>query len=106
MFTFLGFQTPATPIAESIIIFHNDLMILLVFVVFFVAFILFRIVYFFRSTKTVSKVVHGSVVEVVWTLIPAVLLIIVAIPSFSLLYGIDEVVDCDLTVKVLGNQWY
>ena len=104
----LGFQTPATAISESIIKFHNDLMLLLVFVVVFVGFLLFRTVWHFRSgrNKVVNKNVHGTVIEVVWTVIPAVLLMIVGIPSFTLLYGIDEVIESDVTVKVVGNQWY
>lgn len=104
----MGFQDPATPIAEGIIRFHHDLMFVLVFVSSFVAWIMVRIVYHFYHTKNPvpSTVVHGTTIEIVWTLIPAFTLVTVAIPSFALLYSVDEMTDPALTVKVIGHQWY
>ena len=103
-----GFQDPATPIAEGIIRFHHDLMFILIFVVVFVGWILFRILSKFNSTefKQPSSIVHGTTIEIVWTLIPAFILIVIAVPSFSLLYSVDEVLDPALTVKIVGHQWY
>lgn len=103
-----GFQDPATPIAEGIIRFHHDLMFILIFVVVFVCWILFRILSKFNSTdfKQPSAVVHGTSIEIVWTLIPAFILMIIAVPSFSLLYSVDEILDPALTVKIVGHQWY
>jgi heme/copper-type cytochrome/quinol oxidase subunit 2 len=51
-------------------------------------------------------VVHAPILEIVWTLIPAIILVFVAIPSFSLLYSMDEIVEPLLTIKVIGHQWY
>jgi len=104
----LGFQDPATPIAEGIIRFHHDLMFILVLVSVFVAWMMSRCVMHFNqaSNPTPSKVVHGTVIEVVWTIIPARILVGIAVPSFALLYSVDERVDPALTVKIIGHQWY
>lgn len=51
------------------------------------------------------QIVHGSVIEVVWTIIPAVILIAVAVPSFALLYAADDIDVPALTLKVVGHQW-
>lgn len=104
----LGLQDPATPVMEGIINFHNDLMVLLVFVVVFVSFMLWRIVHHFTYTQNPRSdgVVHGTMIEIIWTILPAIALMIVAVPSFALLYAVDEVVDPALTVKIVGHQWY
>lgn len=104
----LGFQDPATPVAEGILRFHHDLIIILIFVVIFVAWILIRIIIKFDSqiNEKPSTVVHGTTIEVIWTLIPAVLLMVIAVPSFALLYSVDEIVDPSITLKVIGHQWY
>jgi cytochrome c oxidase subunit 2 len=103
-----GFQDPATPIAEGIIRFHHDLMFVLVFVSVFVAWMRGRGVRHFneRANPSPSEVVHGTSLEVVWTIIPARILVGIAVPSFALLYSVDERVDPALTVKVVGHQWY
>lgn len=103
-----GMQDPATPVAEGIMHFHHDLMLVLIFVVVFVSWILGRAVYHFAEEKNpkADGVVHGTVIEIVWTLLPAVLLMVIAVPSFALLYSVDEVVDPSLTVKIIGHQWY
>jgi len=117
----IGFQDPATPIAEGIIRFHHDLMFVLVFVSVFVAWMRARCVMHFsvRGTRVgegrtkvhpmtgvPSQVVHGAFIEVVWTIIPALILVAIAVPSFALLYSVDERADPALTVKVVGHQWY
>jgi len=51
-------------------------------------------------------IVHAPLLEIIWTLIPALILLFVAIPSFSLLYSIDEIIEPTLTIKVIGHQWY
>jgi len=103
-----GLQEPASPVAEGIIRFHHELMFVLVFVTVFVSWMLRRIIYKFsaESNPVASKMVHGAVIEVVWTMIPAMVLVIIAIPSFALLYSLDEAVDPALTVKIVGHQWY
>ena len=79
-----GIQDPATPVAEGIIRFHHDLIFIIIFVVVFVSWMLFRLLMQFNSVTnpTPSHVVHGTVIEIVWTIIPALLLIIIAVPSW------------------------
>jgi cytochrome c oxidase subunit 1 len=52
------------------------------------------------------RISHGTIIEIVWTVIPAIILLLIAIPSFALLYAMDEIIDPVLTIKVIGHQWY
>ena len=70
-----------------------------------------RTLYYFQhcieSSRSMSRfVVHGTVIEIVWTVIPSLILVVIALPSFALLYSIDELVDPALTLKCIGNQWF
>jgi len=104
----LGFQDPATPVMEGIINFHHDLFFFLLIILFFVCWLLFKILILFneKKNKIASTLVHGTFIEIIWTIIPAVILLIVAVPSFALLYSMDEVIDPIITIKIVGNQWY
>ena len=103
-----GFQEPATPVAEGIIRFHHDLIFILILVVIFVSWIQAVCLFFFKESPNYnpSHMVHGTFIEVAWTLTPAFILIIIAVPSFALLYSVDEVVNPSLTIKIIGHQWY
>lgn len=103
----LGFQDPATPMMEGILALHNDIMFMMVVVCFFVLYLLIRVVVLFRIEKNnYVKIVHGKVIEIVWTIAPSLILALIAIPSFSLLYSLDEVLEPALTLKIIGHQWY
>ena len=104
----IGFQDPATPVMEGIINFHHDLMFFLIMIVVFVLWILSRSLIFFnkKNNPIPSNFVHGTTLEIIWTSIPAFILIIIAIPSFALLYSMDEIIDPIITLKVIGHQWY
>jgi cytochrome c oxidase subunit 2 len=102
----LAFQDPATPVAEGIIRFHHDLMFVLIAVSVSVSWMMARCVWHFTGNPEPSKVVHGTVIEIVWTIVPALILVTIAVPSFALLYSVDELVDPALTIKVIGHQWY
>lgn len=105
----LGFQTPATNVMEGIIYFHDDLFVFLILILFFVFYVFGVCITLFseENMKGISfKLVHASTLEIIWTIIPAVILIIIAIPSFSLLYSIDEIIEPLYTIKVIGHQWY
>jgi len=109
-----GFQDPASPIMEGIIHLHNAIFWLLIVILTFVLWLLLRVVILFsakslNSTEDlshVSQVTHASVLEIVWTIIPAFILGLIAIPSFVLLYSTDEVINPAITVKAIGHQWY
>jgi len=118
----IGFQDPATPIMEGIEHFHNDLMFFIVIIAVFVTWLLFRCISLFKknnvsdvhsldgrlnSVEFYSKgVYHHTLLEVIWTSVPALILAIIAVPSFALLYSMEEFVEPSLSVKVTGHQWY
>ena len=104
----MNFQPAATPIMERVTAF-NELVfwITVVIMLFVLALLLYIVVRFRASANPVpSKTSHNTVLEVLWTVIPIVILIVIAIPSFKLLYYIDEVPESELTIKVVGHQWY
>jgi len=118
----VGFQDPASPTMEGIINFHNDLMFFIVAIMVFVMWLLFRCIQLYSSdeqsadvsgegkiaaAKTLSEgIYHNTFIEIVWTVVPALILAVIAVPSFALLYSLEELVEPNLTVKVTGNQWY
>jgi len=103
-----GFQDPATPVMEGIINLHNDIMFFLVVIGTLTGWMLFRtcVGYDESVSPVASKVVHGTTIEIIWTITPALVLIIIAVPSFALLYAMDEIIDPAITLKVIGHQWY
>lgn len=104
----ISFQNPATPLMEGIIALHSDIWAIMLFVAVFVLYILCSALSRFDSTRVQSsyKVHHNSSLEIIWTLLPALLLCVIAIPSFTLLYSLDEIVDPSVTIKCIGRQWY
>jgi len=107
------FQDSASPVMEGIINLHHDLMFFITFIFFFVLVIMGRTLTFFAFDKAAlsapergNNVVHGTLIEIIWTVIPSLILVVVALPSFALLYSIDEVIDPSLTIKCVGHQWY
>jgi cytochrome c oxidase subunit 2 len=104
----LGFQDPATPIAQGIQDLHNDIFFFMVFVLVFVVWMLARTLWHFQESRNPipAKIIHGTVIEVAWTVTPSIILMIIAIPSFALLYSMDEGIDPAITVKAIGHQWY
>jgi len=104
----LGFQDPATPIMEGIINLHHDLMFFICVISIFVSWMLFRTLWFFdsKNNKQSSSLTHGTLIEIAWTLTPALILFVIAIPSFSLLYAMDEIISPTITIKTIGHQWY
>ena len=107
------FQDSASPVMEGIINLHHDLMFFITFIFFFVLVIMGRTLTYFSFDKAAlsdpvrgNNVVHGTLIEIIWTVIPSLILVVVALPSFALLYSIDEVIDPSLTIKCVGHQWY
>jgi cytochrome c oxidase subunit 2 len=104
----LGFQIPATPIAEGIDNLHNLIMKYVIFILIFVSYMLYRSLTLFHYEKNSTPYIfnHSAILEFIWTIIPCFILVAIAIPSFALLYSSDELLEPDLTVKVIGRQWY
>jgi cytochrome c oxidase subunit 2 len=99
---------PATPIMESMINFHNYLMLFLITIGFFVTWMLFQVFRLFNENlnRAPLKFTHSSLLEIIWTIFPAFVLLLIAIPSFALLYSLDELIDPSVTIKIIGHQWY
>lgn len=109
------FQDPCTPVMEAIVEVHAYIMFFLVCIVTFVVTALACVVYRFwwcdeqnnrADALAAAKVVHCTWLEAVWTLIPVAVLVLIAIPSFALLYSMEEKFDSDVTIKAVGHQWY
>lgn len=103
-----GFQNPATPVMEGIINLHNYVLMYLILVFVVVIWFLGRSLYLFYEEHNPDPMEfnHDPIIETVWTIAPAFILIAIAIPSFSLLYSMDDVTEPMLTVKAIGHQWY
>jgi cytochrome c oxidase subunit 2 len=100
-------QEAATPVMESITSFHNFLFVLITLITLFVLGLLVAIVVKFnaKANPVPSKTTHNTLIEVAWTLIPVLILVGVAVPSFRLLFLELDVPKADLTIKATGNQW-
>ena len=104
----LSFQNPATDLMGSVVGLHNIILIVMTLITLFVLFLLFYVSFRFSAKRNPipSTTTHNTVVEVLWTAIPFVILVVLAIPSFKLLYQQEKSENYDMTVKVIGHQWY
>ena len=105
----LGMQAPATPVKDYIHWLHNDILlpIITVITVFVLGLMLVAMVRFHHRRHPVpTRTTHNPVIEILWTVAPVVILVVIAIPSFKLMYYMDRAPDAAMTVKVTGNQWY
>jgi cytochrome c oxidase subunit 2 len=122
----LSFQQPSSSAMEVLIEVYNFVMYFLIFIGFFVVFLLYRILSLYYTQFYRSKVhsnlknflvsrrallifkqfKHLGVLEFIWTLLPSIILFIISIPSFLLLFELDELLEPEITIKVIGHQWY
>nr|YP_009642121.1 cytochrome c oxidase subunit II [Austruca lactea]QBZ78054.1 cytochrome c oxidase subunit II [Austruca lactea]QFG40131.1 cytochrome c oxidase subunit 2 [Austruca lactea] len=100
---YLGLQDSASPLMEQLIFFHDHIMIVLTLIVTFVGYIMSTL--FFNHFIN-RYMLENQPIEVIWTSIPAIILIFIALPSLRLLYLLDEVNSPSLTLKTIGHQWY
>ncbi len=103
------FQDSATPQMEGLVELHDNIMYYLVIILFGVTWILVSIIRNYISTKALIShkyLNHGTLIELIWTITPAIILILIAFPSFKLLYLMDEVSDPSMSVLAEGHQWY
>src|SRR5579863_9737506 len=103
-----GFQPAASPVMERIETFHTELVWIIVAVCLFVLALLVWIVVKYRAgaNPVPSKVHHNTLLEVAWTLIPVIILVFIAVPSFRLLYFEAVLPKPDVTIKAIGKQWF
>ncbi len=104
----MALQPAASPIAHQIHDFYDLLLVIILSVVVIVGLLLLWVIvrYNRKANPTPSKVTHNTLLEVVWTTIPVIILVLIAVPSFRLLYAEDVTPPADLVVKVTGHQWY
>lgn len=103
-----GFQDAATPLMEKINDFHFLLLVIITVITLFVLALLILVVvkYNEKANPNPSKTTHNAKVEVLWTVIPVLILVVIAVPSFKLLYYSDVIPKADMTIKATGHQWY
>jgi cytochrome c oxidase subunit 2 len=104
----LGFQQSATPVMSNIAWFHDFLLYVITAITIFVLALLVTVMVKFnaRSNPVPSKTTHHTLIEVVWTVVPVLILVVIAVPSFRLLFYQLNIPQADLTVKATGKQWY
>ena len=105
----LGFQKSASQSMTDIVWFHDYMLLPIITAI--TAFVLFLVIYAcikFRASnnKVASQTSHNTIIEVIWTLVPCFILIVMAVPSFKVLYSQDKIPPADVTVKAIGYQWY
>ena len=104
----IGLQEPAGSIAQKATDLHNLLLIIISLISVFVLALLVYVGWRFRrdANPTPSKTTHNTTIEILWTVIPVLILVVIAVPSFRLLYYMDETKNAEMVIKVTGNQWY
>lgn len=104
----INFQAAASPTMEKVHEFHHLLLYIIIGIVLFVTALLLIIIFRFNEKRnpTPSRTSHNTLLEVVWTAVPVLILVVIAIPSFRLLYYADKTPDPEMTIKVVGHQWY
>jgi len=105
----LGFQEPASQTMRDIVWFHDYMLVpIIVAISAFVLFLMLYVMVRFRASRNPnpSKRTHNVLVEIVWTLVPCLILIVMAVPSFKVLYSQDAIPKADVTIKAIGYQWY
>jgi cytochrome c oxidase subunit 2 len=104
----LGFQAAESPVMENIEDFHKALLYIITVICIFVAALLVIVMVKFnrRSNPVPSKNHHNTILEVAWTIVPVIILVFVAVPSFRLLYFEATIPKPDVTIKAIGKQWF
>ena len=104
----LGFQQSASPIMDQIHWFHDFLLVIITLITLFVLALLLIVIFKFnaRANPVPSKTTHNTLIEVIWTVVPVIILISIAVPSFRLLFAQLTIPPADLTIKATGKQWF
>ena len=103
-----GMQPPATSVSDHLSAFHDKLLIIIALITAFVLGLLVYVIVRFNSQRNPvpSRSSHNTVIEILWTVVPVLILVLIAIPSFKLMYYMDRVPNPEMTIKVTGHQWY
>nr|YP_010956422.1 cytochrome c oxidase subunit II [Astrapogon stellatus]WMY89515.1 cytochrome c oxidase subunit II [Astrapogon stellatus] len=99
----LGFQDAASPVMEELLHFHDHALM----IVFLISTLVLYIIVAMVTTQLTNKnILDSQEIEIIWTILPAIILILIALPSLRILYLMDEVNSPHLTIKAIGHQWY
>nr|UDF83719.1 cytochrome c oxidase subunit 2 [Vermiophis taishanensis] len=99
----LGLQDSASPLMEQLIFFHDHTLLILIMITVLVGYIMLML---FFNMFTNRQLLHGQTIEIIWTILPAIILFFIAFPSLRLLYLLDEINEPIITLKTIGHQWY
>jgi cytochrome c oxidase subunit 2 len=104
----LGMQPSASTTKERIGWLHDFLLVIITLITLFVLALLIYVMVRFRASANPkpTRTTHNTTIEIIWTVIPIIILVVIAIPSFKLLYYMDRTNEADLTLKITGNQWF
>ena len=104
----MGFQEPATPVMERLVSLHDGLLWMVFGISGLVLLLLLYVIIRFnaKANPVPSKTSHNALIEVIWTVIPVLILVAIIIPSWRLIHYTDKVEDADITIKAIGYQWY
>jgi cytochrome c oxidase subunit 2 len=104
----LGLQQSASPVMDNLVAFHNFLLVIITLITAFVLTLLVIVIVKFnaRANPAPTRTTHNTLLEVLWTVVPVVILVVIAVPSFRLLFYQQNLPPADLTVKATGKQWY
>jgi cytochrome c oxidase subunit 2 len=104
----LGLQRAATPVKQQMESFHDLLMVIITAITIFVLGLLVYVAIRFRASANPvpSKTTHNTTIEVLWTVVPVIILVVIAVPSFRLLYFMEKAENPEMTIKATGYQWY
>ena len=104
----MGLQDAVTPVMERIVEMHNIMLVLIGSIAFLVFALLIFIIVRFRASKNPvpSQTTHSTLLEIIWTAIPTLIVVLITIPSVKLLCFAEQVVPAQMTLKITGRQWY
>nr|UEX92143.1 cytochrome c oxidase subunit II [Acidiella didymera] len=99
----LNLQNSASPLMEQLTFFHDHTLMILVMITTLVSYLMFMLIF---NNYTNRNLLHGQTIEIIWTILPAIVLLFIAFPSLRLLYLLDEINEPSITLKAIGHQWY
>jgi len=99
----ISFQDRSSPLIEQLLFFHDHTILIIIIITVLVGYMLFSILF---NSFTYRYLLEGQRIEVIWTILPAIILVFIALPSLHLLYLLDEIYSPSITLKTIGHQWY
>nr|YP_004778153.1 cytochrome c oxidase subunit II [Liriomyza sativae]ADO79007.1 cytochrome c oxidase subunit II [Liriomyza sativae] len=99
----LNLQNSASPLMEQLIFFHDHALMILVMITTLVGYLMITLLF---NKFTNRYLLYGQTIEMIWTILPAIILLFIAFPSLRLLYLLDEINEPSITLKAIGHQWY